>query len=126
MLARIAIVLAAAGCLWAFGYLWYRVVREWGRWGFVVPGVAFLGIGWCLAVSLLWLFRSEMTNVAGAIVVVSIGLGLPSVPMAIVAAVLAARTRNRDRLAAREHRATTAVRRWREKGPAANDGSGPA
>ena len=115
MLGRVAIVLAAAGCLWAFGYLWYQVVRQWGRWTLVVPGLVFLGIGVCWAGTQLWLFRSEYTNFAGAIVMVSIALGLPAAPMAVVVAVLLARARHKDRLAARARRATSAVEAWRKK-----------
>ncbi|NQT50868.1 hypothetical protein HQ576_02395 [bacterium] len=120
------VVLLAGGCLLALGTVVYHLCKG-GRgrvWTAFAILVILVGMGWSGANAVY--VSSRYGNAAAIAVNACILFGLPSVPLAIVTAILAARERKRRRLQARRERAAASLRAFREKsgaaGSAANTG----
>lgn len=122
---RMLLVLIAAGCLWAFVIVLRNLVRGERGTVWVVFAALTIAAGALLAALMPGLYDRRYTNLAARTVSLSLLFGLPSVPLAIVTAILDARAAKKRRREGRRDRAGDSLRTWREKKNAKRDGDPP-
>jgi hypothetical protein len=119
------LVLIAAGCLWAFVIVLRNLVRGGRSTVWAVFAVVTIAAGVLLAALMPGLYNPRYANLAARTVSLSLLFGLPSVPLAVVTAILDARAAKKRRREGRRDRAGDSLRAWREKKNAGRAGRTP-
>jgi hypothetical protein len=119
------LVLIAAGCLWAFVVVLRNLVRGERGTVWVVFAVLTVAAGVLLAALMPGLYDRRYANLAARTVSLALLFGLPSVPLAVVTAILDTRAAKKRRRESRRDRAGDSLRAWRGKKEAKRDGDPP-
>jgi hypothetical protein len=119
------LVLIAAGCLWAFVVVLRNLVRGERGTVWVVFAVVTIAAGVLLAALMPGLYDPHHANLPARLVSLSLLFGVPSVPLAVVTAILDARAAKKQRRESRRDRAGDSLRAWREKKNTKRDGDPP-